>query len=199
MTGPRARSSSSPTSLLGTSCTGTACTPAVGVLAGGLLGNVMNAVFGRRVADLLQRQLFLYMRQNGSTTVQVDAPASGAPVCGGLLAASAGGSKVFFTDDSSAGLTSNTQSGSGANLYEYDLSTNTLTDLTPTKGLRFRGSSGSADGSYVYYVALGSCGWGDQRPAQPLRAARGTKFIATLVPPTPRRSAPATAATGPPA
>jgi hypothetical protein len=38
---------------------------------------------------------------------------------------------VFFSDDASAGLTADTVSGSGANLYEYDVSSGQLIDLTP--------------------------------------------------------------------
>ena len=171
----------------GTSCTGVACTPTVGVLAGGALGNVMHAVSADGSRIFFNANGNLYVRQNGSTTVQVDAPASGAPGPGGggaFAAASADGSKVFFTDDSSAGLTSNTQSGSGANLYEYNVSTNTLTDLTPTKGAQVQGVGGaSADGSYVYYVALGKLAAGATNGEPNLYVRHnGTKFIATLNP-----------------
>ena len=157
---------------------------------------------GRWVADLLQRQrqpVHASERQHHGAGGRARLGSPGPGGGGAFAAASAGGSKVFFTDDSSAGLTSNTQSGSGANLYEYDLSTNTLTDLTPTKGAQVQGVVGaSADGSYVYYVALGKLAAGATN-GQPNLYVRhnGTKFIATLVPSTSRRSALATAATGP--
>ncbi len=169
----------------GTSCSGGSCTPAVGSLAGGALGNVMHAVSADGSRIFFNANGNLYVRENANTTVQVDAPASGAPGPGGggvFAAASSDGSKVFFTDDSSAGLTSNTQSASGTNLYEYDLSTNQLSDLTPTKGIQVQGVAGaSADGSYVYYVALGKRASGATKGEPNLYVRHnGTKFIATL-------------------
>ena len=172
----------------GTSCTGVACTPTVGVLAGGALGNVMHAVSADGSRIFFNANGNLYVRQNGSTTVQVDAPASGAPGPGGggaFAAASADGSKVFFTDDSSAGLTSNTQSGSGANLYEYNVSTNTLTDLTATSDAQVQGLAGaSVAGSYLYFVADGSLASGATAGQPNLYVFHNgtTTFIATLNP-----------------
>jgi hypothetical protein len=70
--------------------------------------------------------------------------------------ASTDGSRVFFMDDASAGLTSNTVPGSGENLYEYNVETADLTDLTPTAGPAVLGVSGiSEDGDYVYFIAEG--------------------------------------------
>jgi hypothetical protein len=90
-------------------------------------------------------------------TVQVDAPqGSGGGGGGKFMVASEDGSRVFFTDASSAGLTSDTVAGSGQNLYEYDLDDGRLTDLTPTGEANVDGVSGaSEDGSYVYFVAEG--------------------------------------------
>jgi NHL repeat len=124
----------------------------------------------------------LYVRVNGSSTVQVDASQAGGSGGGGQFAgASADGSLVFFTDDASAGLTSDTQPGSGTNLYRYDLETGQLTDLTPA-GAEFRGVIGvSKDGSYVYFVALGSLATGATSGEENLYVSHSgtTTFITT--------------------
>jgi hypothetical protein len=90
-------------------------------------------------------------------TVQVDASEASGPGGGGrFMVASEDGSKVFFTDGDTAGLTSDTVAGSGQNLYEYDLDTGKLVDLTPAGEAGVEGVSGaSEDGSYVYFVAEG--------------------------------------------
>lgn len=94
----------------------------------------------------------------GACTVQVDAAQAGAPGPGGggvFMDASEDGSRVFFTDERK--LTTNAVAMSRApDLYEYNLATGVLTDLTvPASGLAevlgFSGASG--DGSYVYFVA----------------------------------------------
>ncbi|HEV2998083.1 MAG TPA: hypothetical protein VGX16_03185 [Solirubrobacteraceae bacterium] len=78
----------------------------------------------------------------GYETVELSAPAPGAkpahpgPGPARFWAATADGSRVFFT--SSAELTSVSNTGpwnAGNDLYEYDLSTRTLTDLTPDSNL----------------------------------------------------------------
>ena len=102
----------------------------------------------------------LYVRENGESTVQVDAPEQGAPGPGGggVWATAAGdGSEVFFFDEASAGLTADTQPGSGTNLYGYDTLTGTLTDLTPVAQAEALGvvDEASGDGSYLYFVARG--------------------------------------------
>ncbi len=102
----------------------------------------------------------LYVREDGATTVQVDAPAPGGagPGGGGVWATAADdGSKVFFYDEASAGLTGDTVPGSGKNLYSYDPRTETLADLTPGPAAGVEGVVGEAseDGSYVYFVATG--------------------------------------------
>ncbi len=78
--------------------------------------------------------------------------------------ASGDGSKVFFT--SKAELTNNSYTGSednAPNLYEYNLETGSLTDLTGAEtdaageGAAVQGVVQlSADGSYVYFVAAGA-------------------------------------------
>jgi hypothetical protein len=100
----------------------------------------------------------LYVRLSGEHTVQVDQVRGGSGPGGGgsFQNASADGSRVFFTDDASAGLTSDTVPGSGANLYRYDLPSGKLTDLTPGSAAQVEGVSGlSEDGSYVYFAAAG--------------------------------------------
>lgn len=125
----------------------------------------------------------VYDRINGIETVELSAPTAGAkpasenPATAKYWAASADGSRVFFT--SKAELT--TQSFTGAppapecveetspecdhgDLYEYNLKTETLKDLTMDKnlpadekeGAGVRGVVGaSSDGSYVYFIATG--------------------------------------------
>jgi Tol biopolymer transport system component len=101
----------------------------------------------------------LYARENATTTVRLDAPQGGAgPGGGGVWATAAGdGSQAFFFDEASAGLTADTQSGSGTNLYSYDTLTGTLTDLTPVAKAEVLGvvDEASGDGSYLYFVARG--------------------------------------------
>ena len=142
----------------------------------------------------------LYVRENGSTTVQVDATKGGSGPGGGgrFWAASSDGSKVFFTDTATAGLTSDTHSGSGENLYEYDIpvggGAGTLTDLTPSADTRVQGVVASnEDGSYVYFVAGGALATGAKsqlcEPGEPgestgcnlyVHHEGATTFIATL-------------------
>jgi hypothetical protein len=103
----------------------------------------------------------LYLREDGTRTIQVDASeVPGGHGGGGLYwTATPDGSQVFFTDDASAELTSDTVAGSGVNLYRYDVEASLgrhLTDLTASAHADVRGVIGaSADGSYVYYVANG--------------------------------------------
>lgn len=95
-------------------------------------------------------------------TIQLDARQGGSGPGGGKwLGANGEGTKVFFTDEASASLTTNTQAGSGVNLYEYELPSEadvagTLIDLTPDTKAEVLGMSGiSEDGSNVYFVASG--------------------------------------------
>jgi hypothetical protein len=100
----------------------------------------------------------LYVRENGESTVQVDASQAGGPGGGGIWATAAGdGSRVFFFDDASARLTSDTRPGSGRNLYSYDTSTGALTDLTPgpNPGVVGVANQASQDGAYLYFAANG--------------------------------------------
>ncbi|HEY7831146.1 MAG TPA: hypothetical protein VIC06_11340 [Solirubrobacteraceae bacterium] len=99
----------------------------------------------------------LYVRQDGASTVQLDASHGSGPGGGGEFAvASSDGSRSFFLDDATSGITSDTVPGSGANLYRYEANSGTLTDLTPTVKAEVQGVIGtSKDGSYVYFVANG--------------------------------------------
>ncbi len=125
----------------------------------------------------------LFDRIDGSSTIEISAPAAGAlpsecetaeRVCDAqpakFWAASEDGSIVYFT--SKAALTKQSRTGPeggephenpGNDLYRYDLNTRTLEDLsvdtTDPNGASVLGVVGaSADGSYVYFVADGELG-----------------------------------------
>jgi hypothetical protein len=132
----------------------------------------------------------LFDRLNGSSTVEVSAPAPGAQpskceteerICDAqpakFWAASEDGSSVYFT--SKAALTKESHVGAeqengephenpGNDLYRYDVDTGTLSDLTvdadkraDPNGASVLGVVGSsADGSYVYFVATGKLATG---------------------------------------
>ena len=138
--------------------------PVQGSLAGGSRGSALHAVSNDGSRIYFEYQNDLYLRENGNT-VQVDASEAGGPGGGGqFMGASADGTKAFFTDDASAGLTSDTQANSGINLYMHDQSAPSgqrLTDLTPDAAPAVQGISGvSDDGSYVYFVANSNLGQG---------------------------------------
>jgi hypothetical protein len=92
-------------------------------------------------------------------TLQLDASHAGGTGGGGtFLIASSDGSHVFFMDNSAAKLTSDTTEGSGENLYEYDVETKTLTDLTPMSHADLLGVSGYGEEGaswYLYFAAKG--------------------------------------------
>ncbi len=129
-------------------------------------------------------KLELYDRLDGTSTVEVSAPAPGArrgdcetaagrcrPGSAELWSASTDGSLVYFT--SRAALTRQSYTGPepssgseppedpGNDLYRYDVETGELADLTvdadqATDGASVLGVLGaSADGTYVYFVAKG--------------------------------------------
>lgn len=91
-------------------------------------------------------------------TVQVDASQDHGPGGDGRFwTASSNGSDVFFTDSDAAGLTASTILGSGENLYEYDVPSGVLTDLTPDREADVEGVLGAGeDGNDVYLVATGA-------------------------------------------
>jgi hypothetical protein len=123
----------------------------------------------------------------GSATPTQIAPevttASGS-VIPSFMTAATNGSVVFFTDGDGAALTSDTVSGSGQNLYEYNVATGTTTDLTGGQTLaQVDGVLGaSSDGSYVYFVAEGALASGATANAENLYVEHNgtTTFIATL-------------------
>jgi hypothetical protein len=149
----------------GTSCTGAECTPADGEEAGGrngVSGLIEHAISadGSRIVfstDAQESEKHIYDRLNGTTTVDVSA-SQRTPSAGSASAhyqdASVDGSHVLFT--SAAALTNDAVPGSGENLYDYDVETGQLTDLTAANDARVQGLAGlSEDASHVYFVAEG--------------------------------------------
>jgi hypothetical protein len=141
----------------------------------------------------------VYERIAGTETIELSVPAPGATPAvstaepATFQTASLDGSRVFFT--SSAELTTQSNTGEANNsedLYEYDLKTQQVTDLTidtnPTDGATGAMVQGvvdsSADGSYVYFVANGQLIEGkgvDGEPNLYMVHERGKPvFIATL-------------------
>ena len=161
--------------------------PVQGSLAGGSAGNFSHAVSDDGSRIFFTANGKLYVRRNASGTQQLDAPQGGSGPGGGgqFMWASADGSKAFFTDDAGAGLTPDTQPGSGANLYEYDVVSGNLTDLTPAADAEVLGVSGASDdGSTIYFVANGHLAGGATAGQPNLYVLQGgtTRFIATLDP-----------------
>ena len=119
----------------------------------------------------------LYDRIDGQRTVQIDKNQGGSGPGGGgsFKAATADGSKVFFTDcgrlteDSTAvfsgecGKSSNKVDSTGNDLYEYDVASGRITDLTVDHNagdplgadVQSVTPPGGHDSSYVYFVAKG--------------------------------------------
>jgi hypothetical protein len=132
----------------------------------------------------------LYLREraasNDAATVQVDASQGSGPGGGGhFWTASGDGSKVFFTDADTAGLTTDTLPGSGQNLYEYEAGDGHLTDITASAQAAVEGVIGASDdGEYAYFVADGAIAPGavGGQPNLYLWHHGVTSFIATLAP-----------------
>lgn len=125
-------------------------------------------------------------------TVQLDASHVGGSSGGGLfLWASDDGERVFFSDVNRLTPGATAETGK-PDLYEYDLGTGELTDLTvdPSGGANVLGVLGaSADGSYLYFVARGILTSGPNpenrepvkgKPNLYVRHGDVTSFIATL-------------------
>jgi hypothetical protein len=118
----------------------------------------------------------LYVRENDATTVELDATQGPGPSGGGRFwAASRDGARAFFSDcsrlteDSTAVLSAPCETATalgsevkGSDLYESDVATGRLTDLTVDHnpadplGANVQGVLGaSQDGAYIYFVASG--------------------------------------------
>lgn len=146
----------------------------------------------------------VYDRIAHSATVELSAPMPGANPANSTAepaqfwGASPGGARVYFT--SSAELTTASNTGTAndsADLYEYDVDTHTLTDLSVDRnpadastGAGVLGTIGAgesvADGSYVYFVATGQLVAGRGVDGQPnlyvVHNDGSPEFIATLTP-----------------
>jgi hypothetical protein len=122
----------------------------------------------RRASDNTEEigRIGLFVREDGTVTRDVSKSETAVPDLGATFEyATEDGSRVFFT--ANAGLTAETSS-EGTDLYEYDLGTDELTDLSPEPGphgaevgdvphgaLRGGLVGASRDGSVVYFVAQG--------------------------------------------
>lgn len=120
-------------------------------------------------------------------TVEIDAAEAGAEGASGggiFLAASADGKRVFFADDRrlTQGATAEPEK---PDLYEYDVETGTLVDLTvdhsePADVIGYTGSG--EDGSYLYFVAKAALAGAAVagKPNLYVRHAGVTTFVASL-------------------
>ncbi len=160
--------------------------------------NNLSAISANGDAVLFQNQggTFdpLYVRLNGSSTVQVDA-AQGAPADPSQQNSTAvgitpDGGQVLFTSHSQ--LTANANTGSsdaGNDLYDYNVASGVLTDLTPDDNAADSATGGdvqavvgaAADGSYVYFVATGNLAAGATSGQDNLYVEHGgtTTFISS--------------------
>ncbi len=96
----------------------------------------------------------LFLREDGTSGIEVDASDGGAGEFGGGVfdTASSDGSRAFFTD--TYNLTANARAESGPDLYMFEAASRKLTDIAPQGDVQ--GVLGaSEDGSYVYFVANG--------------------------------------------
>jgi len=95
----------------------------------------------------------------GACTIEVDLSRGLGKSGGGIFQfASADGDRVFFTDESELTFPSSAEAGK-PDLYEYNVETEELVDLTydAAEAANVRGFSGaSSDGSYLYFVARGA-------------------------------------------
>jgi hypothetical protein len=90
-------------------------------------------------------------------TIQIDASQASGPGGGGqFFTGTEDGSTIFFTDGEAAKLTSDTEAGSGQNLYAFEVDTGKLTDLTsrqPQASVLGLVGFGEESGIYHLYFA----------------------------------------------
>jgi hypothetical protein len=141
----------------------------------------------------------LMARINGEETIQIDAKVpSGEGGGGSFLAASADGSRAFFTAPGKL----NSEAKAAGQLYRYDTVGRSLTDLTPgTIAPEIQGVLGAADdGSAIYFVAKAVLTGTQESDAHEkaeagkdnlylYREGEGLRFIAVLAPEDPSDAA----------
>jgi Tol biopolymer transport system component len=151
----------------GTTCTGAECAAAGGEELGGRnsetpeLDNHAISSDGSRIVFSTGREeseKHIYDRLNGTTTVDVSASQRTPPEPGTPSAhyqdASADGFHVLFTSEGA--LTNDAVPASGRNLYDYNVETGQLADLTATDDARVGVLAGvSEDASHIYFTAEG--------------------------------------------
>ncbi len=132
----------------------------------------------------------LYARENGSTTVDVSKPPAGVADWGAsFVGATRDGSKVFFVSESQLTPDKATSGPGHADLYEYDVETRVLRRLSAGPpgydDAQLASAIVSADGSHVYFTALGQLVPGAGNAGQEnlyMYAAGRVSFIATVGP-----------------
>ncbi|HTD09018.1 MAG TPA: hypothetical protein VK680_09030 [Solirubrobacteraceae bacterium] len=110
----------------------------------------------------------LYLREDGSRSVDISKPPAGVPDYGArFVGASEDGSHVFFVSESELTPDQTTSGPGHANLFEYDVETGLLkrlsvgppgyddADVDAINGSLDEAAIVSADGSHVYFTALG--------------------------------------------
>ncbi|HEX4670282.1 MAG TPA: NHL repeat-containing protein [Solirubrobacterales bacterium] len=134
----------------------------------------------------------LLARIDGGETIQLDAKVGGGKGGeGNFLAASADGSKAFFTAPGKL----NSEAKAAGQLYRYDTAERTLNDLTPGAiAPEVLGVVGASDdGSYLYFVAKGALTGAQEGAVDEIATAgkenlyswhegEGLRFIALLAP-----------------
>jgi hypothetical protein len=128
----------------------------------------------------------LYLRENGTRTVEISKPPPGAADYGArFVGASSDVSRVFFITETALTADKATSGPGHADLYEYDVRTGALTRLsvgppghddanvTAYGGVLSGSAIVSADGTHVYFTALGQLVPG-AGASQPENLSRGT-------------------------
>jgi hypothetical protein len=141
----------------------------------------------------------VYQRIDGTTTVEVSASQGGTDPTGAFpaqfVAATTSGSKVFFISAAELTPDANTGGHTGKDLYEYDVASGDLTDLTVDEvpgdpaGANVLGLAGLADdGSVLYVVAEGVLAPGgstadtERASLYAVHPGGATDFVASLRP-----------------